>query len=202
LSRLTSWISNKARASYPETYTTQVTLIEEAGTADVYDTTVPVVHSIIVNGIATLQCGEQWLGPYDACNLGSINLGLFVHEGEVAWDELERVTRLTTRFLDDVIDINPFPLEEWRQKVHANRRIGVGVMGWAEMLFELGLRYDSDEAVTLGEQVMTRICDWSTDESRALAEVRGAFPNFEQSIYTGGPSLRNSTRTTVAPTGS
>jgi len=151
---------------------------------------------------ATNPCGEQWLGPYDACNLGSINLGLFVHDGEIDWAEMERVTRLTTRFLDDVIDINPFPLEEVKRKVNANRRIGLGVMGWAEMLFEMGLRYDSEEATMLGQRVMRAVRDWSTDESANLAEVRGAFPNFERSIYKNDRPLRNATRTTVAPTGS
>ncbi len=200
--QLTSWIANKKRASNHEPFTTKVALIEDAGTADVYDTTVPVVHSIVVNGIATSNCGEQYLGPYDACNLGSINLGLFVHDRQIDWDELERVTRLTTRFLDDVIEINPFPLPEVHDKVHANRRIGLGVMGWAEMLFELGMRYDSDDAIALGERVMLRIRDWSTDESRAMAAERGEFANWSRSIYKGGPKLRNATRTTVAPTGS
>jgi ribonucleoside-diphosphate reductase alpha chain len=151
---------------------------------------------------ATNPCGEQYLGPYDACNLGSINLGLFVQDGEIDWLEMERVTRLTTRFLDDVIDINPFPLPQVAEKVHANRRIGLGVMGWAEMLFAMGLRYDSEEATALGERVMLAIRDWSTDESMKLAEIRGEFPNFERSIYKNGRPLRNSTRTTVAPTGS
>ncbi|HEY7342062.1 MAG TPA: adenosylcobalamin-dependent ribonucleoside-diphosphate reductase [Ktedonobacterales bacterium] len=151
---------------------------------------------------ATNPCGEQYLGPYDACNLGSINLGLFVKDGEVDWVGLEEATRLTTRFLDDVIEINPYPLKEVRDKVRANRRIGLGVMGWAEMLFELNIRYDSEEAVALGEKVMVAIQDWSTDESAKLAEVRGAFPNWERSIYKNGEKLRNSTRTTVAPTGS
>ena len=151
---------------------------------------------------ATNPCGEQYLGPYDACNLGSINLGLFVHDGEIDWQGLERVARITTRFLDNVIEINPFPLAQVHEKVHANRRIGLGVMGWAEMLFEMGLRYDSEEATTLGQKVMRAIHDWSTDESARLAEVRGAFPNFDRSIYKDGKPLRNSTRTTVAPTGS
>ncbi|HLY31876.1 MAG TPA: adenosylcobalamin-dependent ribonucleoside-diphosphate reductase, partial [Ktedonobacterales bacterium] len=151
---------------------------------------------------ATNPCGEQFLGPYDACNLGSINLGLFVHDGEIDWNEMERVTRLTTRFLDDVIEINPYPLAEVREMVRANRRIGLGVMGWAEMLFELGLRYDSSEATALGERVMVAIREWATDESQELAKTRGAFPNWEHSIYKDGPRLRNSTRTTVAPTGS
>jgi ribonucleoside-diphosphate reductase alpha chain len=151
---------------------------------------------------ATNPCGEQWLGPYDACNLGSINLGLFVKGGEVDWLELERVTRVTTRFLDDVIEINPFPLPQVAEKVYSNRRIGLGVMGWAEMLFELGLRYDSEGATMLGERVMTAIRDWASDESAKMAEVRGEFPNFSRSIYKTGRPLRNSTRTTVAPTGS
>ena len=199
---LTNWIANKKRASNYEPFTTKVAMIEDAGTADVYDTTVPEVHSIIANGIATAQCGEQWLGPYDACNLGSINLGIFVHDGEIDWAEMERVTRLTTRFLDDVIEINPFPLPEVHDKVHANRRIGLGVMGWAEMLFELGLPYDSEAATALGEHVMTQIRDWATDESRKMAEERGEFPNFSRSIYKDGPRVRNATCTTVAPTGS
>ncbi len=154
------------------------------------------------------NCGEQYLGPYDACNLGSLNLGLFVTRDErgkavdVDWAALEEATRITTRFLDDVIDINPYPLAEVREKVHANRRIGLGVMGWAELLFELGLRYDSAEATQLGERVMIAICDWSRDESERLAEARGPFPNWERSIYKHDKPLRNATRTTVAPTGS
>jgi ribonucleoside-diphosphate reductase alpha chain len=151
---------------------------------------------------STNPCGEQWLGPYDACNLGSINLGLFVRDGKVDYEALEETTRLCTRFLDDVIEINPFPLPQVREKVYANRRIGLGVMGWAEMLFELNIRYDSEEAIRLGEEVMRFIERISTDESRKLAEERGAFPNFPRSIYKDGPELRNSTRTTVAPTGS
>ncbi len=199
---LTAWIANKKRASNYEPFTTKVALIEDAGTADVYDTTVPQAHSIIVNGLATAQCGEQWLGPYDACNLGSINLGLFVKDGKVDYEALEKTTRLCTRFLDDVIEINPFPLPQVREKVYANRRIGLGVMGWAEMLFELHIRYDSEEAIKLGDEVMRFIQEKATDESRKLAQERGAFPNFPRSIYKDGPELRNSTRTTVAPTGS
>ncbi|HEU0025942.1 MAG TPA: LAGLIDADG family homing endonuclease [Ktedonobacterales bacterium] len=200
--KLVEWIGAKTRTSNREDFTTKVTLIEDAGLADVYDTTVAEVHSMVANGITLHNCGEQYLGPYDACNLGSINLGLFVKGGEIDWLEMERVTRLTTRFLDDVIDINPFPLPQVAEKVHSNRRIGLGVMGWAEMLFALGLRYDSEDATALGERVMLAIHDWSTDESAKLAEVRSEFPNFARSIYKNGRPLRNSTRTTVAPTGS
>jgi ribonucleoside-diphosphate reductase alpha chain len=199
---LTDWIACKKRVSNHESFTTRVALVEDAGLADIYDTTEPATHSIIVNGLATHQCGEQWLGPYDACNLGSINLGVFVHDGAVDWAELEQATRECTRFLDDVIDINPYPLPEVAQQVLANRRIGLGVMGWADLLFKLGIRYDSDEAIELGERVMVSIRDWATDESRVMAEERGAFSNWEHSIYKHGPRLRNATRTTVAPTGS
>ncbi|HEX3271580.1 MAG TPA: adenosylcobalamin-dependent ribonucleoside-diphosphate reductase [Ktedonobacterales bacterium] len=157
---------------------------------------------------ATNPCGEQWLGPYDACNLGSINVGLFVTRDErgkatdVDWAALEETTRLCVRFLDDVIDINPYPLEEVRAKVTANRRIGLGIMGWAELLFELGLRYDSDDAITLGERLMTSIRDWARSASEDIAAEREAFPNWSRSIYKNDKPLRNSTRTTVAPTGS
>ena len=157
---------------------------------------------------ATNPCGEQWLGPYDACNLGSINVGLFVTRNEhgkatdVDWTALEETTRLCVRFLDDVIDINPYPLEEVRAKVTANRRIGLGIMGWAELLFELGLRYDSDEAIALGERLMTSIRDWARAASEDIAAEREAFPNWSRSIYQQDNPLRNSTRTTVAPTGS
>jgi ribonucleoside-diphosphate reductase alpha chain len=157
---------------------------------------------------ATNPCGEQWLGPYDACNLGSINVGLFVTRDErgkatdVDWAALEETTQLCVRFLDDVIDINPYPLEEVRAKVTANRRIGLGIMGWAELLFELGLRYDSDEAIMLGERLMTSIRDWARLASEELAAEREAFPNWARSIYQHDKPARNSTRTTVAPTGS
>ncbi len=200
--QLTQWSETKHHPTNREGFTTRVAMIEDAGTATVYDTTEPITHSLIVDGLVTHNCGEQWLGPYDACNLGSINLGLFVRDGAIQWGALEATTRICARFLDDVIDINPFPLPEVREKVYANRRIGLGIMGWAELLFELGLRYDSEEAIALGERVMTQIRDWAADESRQLAEVRGPFPNWSRSIYKGAAPRRNATCTTVAPTGS
>ncbi len=150
---------------------------------------------------ATNPCGEQWLGPYDACNLGSINLGMFVQNGEIDWRHLEQVTRVSARFLDDVIDVNPYPLPQIHDKVHVNRRIGLGVMGWADMLFLLNIRYDSEKAIELAEKVMSNIRNWATDESQKMAAERGAFPNWSKSIYKNSDKLRNATRTTVAPTG-
>jgi ribonucleoside-diphosphate reductase alpha chain len=155
---------------------------------------------------ATNPCGEQWLGPFDACNLGSINLARTTKRvGEqvfLDWEELERVTRLTVRFLDDVIDVNPLPLPQIQEKVRANRRIGLGVMGWADLLFLLGIPYDSDEALALGEEIMAKIKEWGWSASRDLAVERGPFPNFAQSIYANDTPVRHGTVTTVAPTGS
>jgi ribonucleoside-diphosphate reductase alpha chain len=155
---------------------------------------------------ATNPCGEQPLGPNDACNLGSINLARFVAEAPgggsaVAWDELERVVRLAVRFLDDVIEVNPYPLPEIAATVKANRRVGLGVMGWADLLFLLDIPYDSEEALALAERLMGFIQDVAHDQSGRLAEERGPFPSFAHSIYRDGRPLRNATVTTIAPTG-
>ncbi|MBI3965987.1 MAG: vitamin B12-dependent ribonucleotide reductase [Chloroflexi bacterium] len=154
---------------------------------------------------ATNPCGEQPLAPNDACNLGSINLAAFAKRDDSGecFDraELERVVRLAVRFLDNVIEMNPFPLDAIKAEVHANRRIGLGVMGWADLLLELGIPYDSDEALQLADEVMAFIKRVGHDESRLLAEERGPFPNWEHSIYKDKYLLRNSTVTTIAPTG-
>lgn len=156
---------------------------------------------------ATNPCGEQPLYPYDSCNLGSINLALMVkkvdHHYEVDWDELRRVTRMATRFLDDVVEANKYPLPEITQVSHAIRRIGLGVMGWSDLLIKLGIRYDSNEALLLGERIMSFITDNARKMSTELAEERGPFPEFQNSIWArlGFKPLRNSTVTTIAPTG-
>jgi ribonucleoside-diphosphate reductase alpha chain len=155
---------------------------------------------------ATNPCGEQPLLPNEACNLGSINLARFAvrqPDGEwaVNWDELERVVRLAVRFLDDVIEVNPYPLPEIDATVKSNRRIGLGVMGWADLLFRMGLPYDSQAALDLGSRLMTFIEEKGHDQSAKLAEERGPFPNWSRSIYKHDRPLRNSTVTTIAPTG-
>jgi ribonucleoside-diphosphate reductase alpha chain len=157
---------------------------------------------------ATNPCGEQPLLPNEACNLGSIDLAKFVRpkrgngSDPVDWAGLEEAVRLAVRFLDDVITVNPYPLPQIDEAVKANRRIGLGVMGWADMLFELGIAYDSEEALHLAEKTMEFINRIGHDEDARLAEVRGAFPNWPHSIYRDGRPLRNSTVTTIAPTGS
>lgn len=156
---------------------------------------------------ATNPCGEQPLYPNEACNLGSINLAKFFKraagngKGTIDWADLERVVRLSVRFLDDVIEANPYPLPEIDASVKANRRIGLGVMGWADLLFDLGIPYDSEDALKLAGEVTRFIEDKGHNESARLAEERGPFPNWSRSIYRDGHPLRNSTVTTIAPTG-
>ena len=150
---------------------------------------------------ATNPCGEQPLYPFDACNLGSIFLTYFIKDGEVDWDGLKEISRQSVRFLDNVIEVNPYPLEQIRKTVFGIRRIGLGIGGWADMLLELGIPYDSEEALTLAEKVMKTINDEAVAETERLAKVRGAFPMFEGSIYKGKALRRNSTVTTIAPTG-
>lgn len=154
---------------------------------------------------ATNPCGEQPLLPNDACNLGSINVAKFAVERsgqwEIDWSELERVVRLAGRFLDDVIEVNPYPLPQVDEMVKANRRVGLGVMGWADLLFTLGIPYDSEEALELAERLMAFVNDKGHDQSARLAEERGPFPHWARSIYRHGRPLRNATVTTIAPTG-
>lgn len=154
---------------------------------------------------ATNPCGEQELYPFDACNLGSIFLTYFVKEegGKkvVDWERLVSVTRTATRFLDNVIEVNPLPLDEIRRTVLGIRRIGLGIGGWADMLIELGIPYDSDEAIKLGEKVMKTIKEEAISVSQELAKERGPFPLWPVSIYKNGKPRRNSTVTTIAPTG-
>jgi ribonucleoside-diphosphate reductase alpha chain len=146
--------------------------------------------------------------PNEACNLGSLNLACFALKGKkpngrapLDWVEMERVIRLAVRFLDDVIDVNPYPLPEIANMVKANRRIGLGVMGWADLLVQLGIPYDSEQAISLAEEAMAFIRRIGHDESARLAAERGPFPNWSRSIFAAGQPLRNSTVTTIAPTG-
>jgi ribonucleoside-diphosphate reductase alpha chain len=150
---------------------------------------------------ATNPCGEQPLLPYESCNLGSINLSRLVDNGELKWDQLGDLIRLGVRFLDDVIDMNRFPLKQIEDETRRNRKIGLGIMGFAEMLIEMGISYNSDDAVRLAERIMKYISDLGREESARLGEKRGSFPVFEQSKLKSWDAMRNSTVTTVAPTG-
>jgi len=152
---------------------------------------------------ATNPCGEQPLLPFESCNLGSIDLSKMVADGKIDWEKLRGTVRTAVHFLDNVIDVSRFPLPEIEAQTKANRKIGLGVMGFAEALFKLNIPYDSDEALAMAEKFMKFINDEVHRMSMEIAEKRGSFPNFKGSIWEekGYKAMRNSTVTTVAPTG-
>ncbi len=145
-------------------------------------------------------CGEQDLLPYEACILGSINLVKFVEDNQIVYSSLKKVVHHAVRFLDDVIDASRYPLDAIRDRVLANRKIGLGVMGFADVLLLLGIPYDSEEAVEIGESIMEFIDSEATKATVKLGEDRGDFPGIADSIKTS--PQRNATYTTIAPTGS
>ncbi|MBI2069019.1 MAG: ribonucleoside reductase class II [Elusimicrobia bacterium] len=207
------WEKSLTKGAHAETYITSVKNIEPAGTRDVFCTTEEETHSLIANGFVAGNCGEKPLFPWEPCNLGSISLARFVKgpamRGEIDWDRLEKAVKLSIRFLDDVIEVNNYPLPEIEEMAKTLRRIGLGVMGWAEMLVGLGIPYDSEEAVETAREVMGFINKKSLEASEEIAKERGAFQLWAESVYNPqAPTYRgkeevarNCVRTTIAPTG-
>ena len=205
------------RGPYRERFTARFLSLEPVGEEAVYDLNEPVTHSFVANGFVVHNCGEQPLLPYDVCNLGSINLGAMVtREGDIDWEHLRRAVQLSTHFLENVIDANNYPLPEITSLAQRIRRIGLGVMGLADLFIRVGVPYDSEEAVNLGRELQQFVDDEAKNESERLATLRGVFPEWERSIW--GPDatcardaegdrvrpmrkLRNCNVTTVAPTG-
>jgi ribonucleoside-diphosphate reductase alpha chain len=173
------------------------------GEAEVFDLTEPATGHFFANGVLVHNCGEQPLLPFESCTLGSIDVGRFAAAGELDWARLGVAIHDAVRFLDDVIDANRYPLPEIERATKATRKIGLGIMGWADALAELGIAYDSDAALALADRLASFLERESLAASAALADRRGAFPAWRGSRWddAGERALRNSTTTTIAPTG-
>lgn len=187
-----------------ERFTATVSELLPEGIEDVFDVRVPGMHVFDANGFQIHNCGEQTLLPYESCNLGSVNLSKMLTEGnEMDWDKLKRSTELATHFLESVIDANRYPIQQIEFMTMANRRIGLGVMGFAEMLIRMGIPYSSEKALELAGKIMKFVTETSRAYSARLGEERGNFPNFRGSVWEkkGEKNMRNCAVTTIAPTG-
>ena len=184
--RLMAFVESQRRGPYRETFETLVESIEPAGTADVYDLTEPQTHSLIANGLVCHNCGEQWLGPYENCCLGSINLAQHATpDGRVDWAKLQRTVERAVRFLDDVVQANAYvpAVPQLKEAAHRNRRIGLGIKGLADLMYRNRVRYGSPEAQDFAAQIMEFIRFHAMRTSIQLAKERGPFPGIKGSIY-------------------
>lgn len=215
--KVAGFIREKKRMTNREFFITRVADVEPAGTADVFDTSEPVTHSVVANGIVAHQCGEQGLPGWGVCNLGSLGLSAFVRDGQVDWDTLADTTRVAVRFLDDVIDETNYVFDENRQSQMQARRVGLGTQGLAHMLIQLKLRYGSKEANSFLDELYQRIMVEAYWASVEIAREKGPFGAFDREKFLQGEfirrlpadlqdaiaqhGIRNATLLTQAPTG-
>lgn len=215
--KLTDYIQRGKRGTYSERFTAHVESVTPDGVEDVYDLTEPMTHSFIGNGITLHNCGEQPLPSFGICNLGAVNLAKFVKDGAVEWESLGQTVRYAVRFLDDVIDATPYFFPENAEQQGKERRVGLGVMGLAEMMIRLGLRYGSDEGNAFLDDLFKFFASQAYIASAENAAEKGSFPAFDAEKYLqsgfmqGMPEdvretirekgARNVTLLTVAPTG-
>ncbi|MBE5759404.1 MAG: vitamin B12-dependent ribonucleotide reductase [Clostridiales bacterium] len=190
--------------SAPEVYKTIVEMAHNNGEPGIIfldrlnrDNVVPTIAEIE----STNPCGEQPLLPYESCNLGSLNLNAFIEDGVFDFKALREASKLAVHFLDNVIDVNKYPLPEIDKMTKTTRKIGLGLMGFADVLFKLGIPYNSEEGIAFGRKIMKTINEAGWEASAELAEKRGTFPAFKISTLANGKPVRNATVTTIAPTG-
>ena len=201
--KLNTIVANYKRAPNKEKYYARISSVEEISAEDVYDASIPGVNAFDANGLYVHNCGEQFLLDYESCNLGSVNMAQMTkieNQYVVIDEELLYETCFTAvHFLDNVIDMNSYPVDEIEYATKKTRRIGVGVMGIADMFIQMGIPYNSDEAIQIAFDLMSKINTYCKDASEELAKSRGSYPAFEGSEYKN--PIRNTSPTCIAPTG-